>query len=621
MQWSRVSGATSYNLGLRDLDTYELVVDRDGYTGTSYSVSSLTEGHRYRWNVQACNDFGCSAYSSLYYFQVGNPRSAPEVPQIFDIGNSKFPGPELSDRVQTLRWSNVVGAIAYNFGLRDLDTGQLIVGVDGYASTSYTTPALTEGHSYRWNVQACNNFGCSAYSAQFYFHIGSTASAISVPAVPDLITPGATSVPIPVLSDITPTLQWSVVRGATYYNLGVSDTETGMLVVDIDELSGTSFTTSSLSRGHRYRWDVAACNSKGCSRYSEEMYFQIASIGAQNENIDYVDEDVVPSTAQCAIIMSNAPEFRINLPHILFNGELWWGRIAYASDENAFKFEKGGVQVSEPANSACILPLSQSGYLHLPKLWFLNALWWLDLQLTDSINGIFSVTGFDVSNTEKPIESGFVFPLDGFTPYTAEITAILDHTDPGKGLDGSVEAYTGEIVRISDPGVLCRDWDPGNIFNTCSSSDYSNHDVVGYGKVGANFVQKLENYNSGVAGQARNILFYDGHTGYDYAVPDFTDVVAAEGGIAYKYSDGVKIEHSSGYATFYLHLSTIHISDGQNVLKGVTTIGTTGSGHLHFTVHNRHGARVDPYGWEGASGQDPLQPGNNNIPCLWQVCN
>ncbi|MBL4572625.1 MAG: fibronectin type III domain-containing protein, partial [Gammaproteobacteria bacterium] len=96
MQWSRVSGATSYNLGLRDLDTNDLVVDRDGYTGTSYSVSSLTEGHRYRWNVQACNSSGCSAYSRVYYFQIAGGGSIPEVPTVSSPGSTNSPGPSLS---------------------------------------------------------------------------------------------------------------------------------------------------------------------------------------------------------------------------------------------------------------------------------------------------------------------------------------------------------------------------------------------------------------------------------------------------------------------------------------------------------------------------------------------
>jgi len=81
--WNSVSGATSYNFGVRDVDTGSLVVDVDGHTSTSYTTSSLTPGHKYRWNVQACNSAGCSSYSSYYYFYIKSlPAPAPYISSI-----------------------------------------------------------------------------------------------------------------------------------------------------------------------------------------------------------------------------------------------------------------------------------------------------------------------------------------------------------------------------------------------------------------------------------------------------------------------------------------------------------------------------------------------------------
>jgi len=68
------------------------------------------------------------------------------------------------------------------------------------------------------------------------------------------------------------TLSWGASSGATYYDLGVRDIATGALVVNTT-VTGTSY-TASLSAGKQYRWNVAACNSAGCSTYTTPLYFR-----------------------------------------------------------------------------------------------------------------------------------------------------------------------------------------------------------------------------------------------------------------------------------------------------------------------------------------------------------
>jgi hypothetical protein len=53
---------------LRDFGSGTLVVDASVSSGTSY-VASLSAGKQYRWNVAACNTAGCSAYTTVLYFQ------------------------------------------------------------------------------------------------------------------------------------------------------------------------------------------------------------------------------------------------------------------------------------------------------------------------------------------------------------------------------------------------------------------------------------------------------------------------------------------------------------------------------------------------------------------------
>jgi pimeloyl-ACP methyl ester carboxylesterase len=67
LNWEDKSGATYYELGVTDLSSNTLVVDRQPPSSV-YSVQ-LQSGRPYRWNVAACNAAGCSNYSALRYFR------------------------------------------------------------------------------------------------------------------------------------------------------------------------------------------------------------------------------------------------------------------------------------------------------------------------------------------------------------------------------------------------------------------------------------------------------------------------------------------------------------------------------------------------------------------------
>ena len=213
--------------------------------------------------------------------------------------------------------------------------------------------------------------------------------------------------------------------------------------------------------------------------------------------------------------------------------------------------------------------------------------------------------------------ANFGFPLPEYTPYNAPMGSVIDHSvSTGfNSKDGVATTFTGESGSV---GYGCKYWLSGS-FGDCYSYNYQNYDVVGFkNQSGSDFLVGV-NYDSGVSGQSRKYLFYDGHTGYDYPVSDGTDVKAAASGTAYYYDTGdVKIVHASGYDTYYLHLSSRNIYDGQPVSKG-DKIGETGDGHLHFTV-KKGSQRVDPYGWQGEYGTDPLQVDGHDNACLWDSC-
>jgi hypothetical protein len=99
LNWSASNGATKYGLAVRDMATGTLIVDAYP-TSTSYTVSNLTPGHTYRWNVAAINSTGTSAYTTPLYFQA-LATSAPTVTVTAPNG-----GESLARGVaQTIGWS------------------------------------------------------------------------------------------------------------------------------------------------------------------------------------------------------------------------------------------------------------------------------------------------------------------------------------------------------------------------------------------------------------------------------------------------------------------------------------------------------------------------------------
>ncbi|MEA2465655.1 MAG: hypothetical protein QOJ98_3402 [Acidobacteriota bacterium] len=211
---------------------------------------------------------------------------------------------------------------------------------------------------------------------------------------------------------------------------------------------------------------------------------------------------------------------------------------------------------------------------------------------------------------EKAVSSGFLqFPLryNSWTPYTAVISAVVDHSMPtgGNCADNKVVTYTNE-VGLAQYGVSPY-WstvNPGG----CGTRLYAFKNASG----------TPFNVNGQLKPDSQPYIFYDGHTGYDYPVPDGTAVYPAASGTAYLYPDGIQINHPNGYSTYYLHLSARYITDGQSVTPN-TTIGATGQAHLHFTV-KKGSERADPYGWKGPAGQDPLKVGGQDNVCLWLTC-
>ena len=95
------------------------------------------------------------------------------------------------------------------------------------------------------------------------------------------------------------------------------------------------------------------------------------------------------------------------------------------------------------------------------------------------------------------------------------------------------------------------------------------------------------------------------HNGVDIAVPAGTEIKSPwDGTVLQTYSNDAGgrqmiVTHTNGYRTGYAHLSAFRARAGQQVKAGDTIClsGNTGRStgpHLHFTLTNPDGAKIDP---------------------------
>jgi murein DD-endopeptidase MepM/ murein hydrolase activator NlpD len=102
------------------------------------------------------------------------------------------------------------------------------------------------------------------------------------------------------------------------------------------------------------------------------------------------------------------------------------------------------------------------------------------------------------------------------------------------------------------------------------------------------------------------------HTGTDIGAPTGTPAHSAAAGVVVwvqpdnggPYGNNILVDHGNGLSTFYAHLSSFLVHQGEHVRAGQTIALTGDSGwstgpHLHFEVHI-NGVPYDPMGWFGA---------------------
>ena len=207
------------------------------------TVPSGTYYYRSRWANPFNGNVQYSSWSSSIKVTVSissPPASAPSLSLPSTDNDGSF----------LVSWRAVGGATHYN--LQSSINGASFRHVYGGSDLSRTVSAPSGTHEYR--IEACNNFGCSAYSPSRTITV--TLPAGVVPAAPASIS----------VVPHAPVVYWTSSALAEFYEVERSTNPNNFIYAPFSTTSSEHiFLGGSPYVNHRFR--VRACNSNGCSNW------------------------------------------------------------------------------------------------------------------------------------------------------------------------------------------------------------------------------------------------------------------------------------------------------------------------------------------------------------------
>jgi fibronectin type 3 domain-containing protein len=243
LQWTAGAGASTYSIFEGATSGAEASTPiASGITITSYTLTGLSPGETYYFDIVAVDAGGKSAVSNQATIIM--PPSAPK-------GVAAMSG----NGAVTLNWTGSIGATSYRIyeGSSSGEEGASPI-ASGVTQASYTVSKLNPGQTYFFYIKASNAGGNSTTSDE------ATATVLAAP--PTGLTATAANGAV--------TLSWMASTGATGYKIyeGLSaGAESGTPTASS---TGTSATIPGLTNGQAYFFKVAASDAGGISATSAE---------------------------------------------------------------------------------------------------------------------------------------------------------------------------------------------------------------------------------------------------------------------------------------------------------------------------------------------------------------
>ena len=247
ISWSAVAGATHYKLYRSETSGGSFDQIGGDIAATDYvDDSGLTANTPYYYQLESCNDNGCSSRSSVV-----SATTAPGRPSALTVAAQ-------SEGAVSISWSAVAGATHYKLYRSETSGGSFAQIGGDIAATDYVDDSgLAANTSYDYQLESCNGNGCSSRS--------SAVSATTAPERPETATAAAQS-------ESAISISWSAVAGATHYKLYRSETSGGSFDQIGGDIAATDYLDDSgLAANTSYDYQLAACSGNGCSNRSSAV--------------------------------------------------------------------------------------------------------------------------------------------------------------------------------------------------------------------------------------------------------------------------------------------------------------------------------------------------------------
>lgn len=249
VSWSKVSGATSYKLFRRTVNSNGTKSDwasmGSASTALKYTDKSVKKGTTYEYAVRA--------YSSGYYNGLYSTKT------IVCMANPDF-SVEATVTGVKISWSKVSGAAGYKV-YRKVKGGSWVTVKNASASTtSYTDTSAPSGKYLYYTVKAINGSSASAYDSR-------GINYLKTPEVSLKNTSSGVKV------------SWGKVNGATKYYV-YRKAGSAKSWSKIATTSGSSYTDKNVKSGTTYKYCIKALNSSVQSKSGSTSYKTIKFLSA-----------------------------------------------------------------------------------------------------------------------------------------------------------------------------------------------------------------------------------------------------------------------------------------------------------------------------------------------------
>jgi peptidyl-prolyl cis-trans isomerase B (cyclophilin B) len=197
----------------------------------------------------------------MFITKIGESLLIPEAPQ------NLFPDNEKVGMLQydTLRWDNLSDAVQYHIELTKDSNFDSVDFTEKVGFNYFVLPEIALGSiKYYWRIKSDNGGNKSEYSEIQTFYTSIKAPILISPITnPDSIS-------------ITPTFSWEAVDGAAGYRIQISNSplfQDRYIVIDIDTIKNTTFTSPALQPNKSHYWRVFSLTEEYQGPVSESRRF------------------------------------------------------------------------------------------------------------------------------------------------------------------------------------------------------------------------------------------------------------------------------------------------------------------------------------------------------------